>query len=276
MTAVDDRNLFDLSGRVALITGGAGLIGTRIGRVLVANGARVILADLDGAVATRAAETVATESDGAAVGLACDVADPVSVRDAVAGVVRQWGGIDILFNNAASYGGDVDAFFMSFENYALQTWRKVMSVNLDGAMLVAQAVGSHMVETGRAGSIVQTASIYGLVAPDQRLYEGSERLGKAMSLPAVYAVSKSGVVGLSRYLATYWAHSGIRVNTLVPGGVDAGATNDRFRENYAARVPLGRMAVSDDLAGAALFLAGDASSYMTGQELIVDGGWTTW
>jgi NAD(P)-dependent dehydrogenase (short-subunit alcohol dehydrogenase family) len=160
LTAVDDRNLFDLTGRLALITGGAGLIGTRIGRVLAANGARVILADLDGDVATRAAETVAAESDGTAVGLVCDVADPVSVREAVAGVVRQCGGIDILFNNAAGYAGDLEAFFTSFEDYSLRTWRKVMSVNLDGAMLVAQAVGSHMVETGRAGSIVQTASIW--------------------------------------------------------------------------------------------------------------------
>jgi len=140
---------------------------------------------------------------------------------------------------------------------------------------MAQAVGRQMVAQGRGGSIVQTASIYGVVAPDQRIYEGSQYMGMPINTPAVYSASKAAVVGLTKYLASYWGHHGIRVNTLTPGGVESGQ-NEVFSKRYSARVPLGRMAQAGDMESALLYLASDASAYVTGQNLIVDGGLTCW
>jgi NAD(P)-dependent dehydrogenase (short-subunit alcohol dehydrogenase family) len=150
-----------------------------------------------------------------------------------------------------------------------------MSVNIDGMFLVAQAVGGRMAETGRGGSIIQTSSIYGIMASDKRIYEGSFYLGRQISNPAVYSTSKAAVVGLTRYLAAYWADKGIRVNTLVPGGVESGQ-NETFKQRYAARVPMNRMAQPHEMVGAVLWLASDASSYVTGQNIVVDGGLSAW
>jgi NAD(P)-dependent dehydrogenase (short-subunit alcohol dehydrogenase family) len=140
--------------------------------------------------------------------------------------------------------------------------------------VMAQAVGSRMAARGR-GAIVQTASVWGVIAPDQRVYEGSEYMGQAISSPAVYAASKAAVVGLTRHLAAYWGAKGVRVNAISPGGVESGQ-NETFRARYGARVPLGRMAQADEIADAALFLASDAARYVTGQNLVVDGGLTIW
>ena len=164
--------------------------------------------------------------------------------------------------------------FAPVEDYSLDTWRQIMSVNLDGMFLVAQAVGTGMARRGR-GSIVQTSSIYGLMGPDQRIYEGSEYLGRPINTPPVYSASKGGVVGLTRYLATYWAAQGVRVNAITPGGISSGQ-NDEFRQRYSARIPLGRMAEADEVAAGVLYLASDAASYVTGQDLHVDGGLSAW
>ena len=144
-----------------------------------------------------------------------------------------------------------------------------------GVFLMAQAFGHEMVKAGRGGSIIQTASIYGHVAPDQRIYEGSEYEGRAINTPAVYTASKAGVIGLTKYLACYWGDKNIRVNTLTPGGVESGQ-NEEFKKRYSARTPLGRMADADDMVGAAVYLASDASRYVTGQNIIVDGGLSCW
>jgi len=148
-------------------------------------------------------------------------------------------------------------------------------VNIDGMFLVAQAVGGQMVRQGKGGSIIQTASIYGVMAPDPRIYEGSFYMGRQISSPAVYSASKAAVVGLTKYLATYWADKGIRVNTLTPGGNDSGQ-NEEFKQKYSARIPLGRMGNPPEMVGALLFLASDASSYVTGQNILVDGGLSAW
>jgi NAD(P)-dependent dehydrogenase (short-subunit alcohol dehydrogenase family) len=140
--------------------------------------------------------------------------------------------------------------------------------------LVAQAIGTRMARRGQ-GSIIQTASIYGVMAPDQRIYQGSQYNGRAINTPAVYSASKAGVIGLTRHLATYWSEHGVRVNTLTPGGVASGQ-NSEFDRRYSARVPLGRMAEADDMVGAAVFLASDASRYVTGQNIVVDGGLSAW
>jgi NAD(P)-dependent dehydrogenase (short-subunit alcohol dehydrogenase family) len=149
-----------------------------------------------------------------------------------------------------------------------------MAVNVDGYFYVAREAGTRMAARGR-GSIIQTASIYGVVGPDQRIYEGSEYLGHAINTPAVYSASKAAVIGLTKHLATYWGHRGVRVNALTPGGVRSGQ-NHVFERQYAHRVPLGRMGEPEDMANALIFLASDASSYITGQNLIVDGGLTSW
>lgn len=262
---------FRLNGKVALVTGGAGILGRQFCAGLALAGAQVAVVDLDQSNADNCAREIGPQ----AVGFACNVADPDSVAVCVTAVLGRFGAIDILHNNAASKSRDLRAFFTPFEDYPLDTWREVMSVNIDGMFLMAQAVGRHMVARGGGGAIIQTASIYGLVGPDARIYEGSEYLGGAINTPAVYAASKAAVVGLTRWLATHWAPQGIRVNCLVPGGVSSGQ-NSTFSERYSERVPMGRMASADEMVPALLYLASDASSYVTGQVLAVDGGWTAW
>jgi NAD(P)-dependent dehydrogenase (short-subunit alcohol dehydrogenase family) len=262
---------FRLDGKVALVTGGAGILGRQFCVGLAQAGASVAVVDLDQASADDCAHAIGPK----AAGFACNVADPASVAACVAAVLARFGAIDILHNNAATKSDDVRKFFTPFEDYALDTWRQVMSVNIDGMFLMAQAVGKHMLERGKGGTVIQTASIYGLVGPDSRIYEGSDYLGGAINTPAVYAASKAAVVGLTRWLSTHWAQQGIRVNCLVPGGVSSGQ-NNVFSDKYAQRVPMGRMAQADEMVPALLYLASDASSYVTGQVLAVDGGWTAW
>jgi NAD(P)-dependent dehydrogenase (short-subunit alcohol dehydrogenase family) len=209
-----------------------------------------------------------------AIGIAADIADPAAVKSMAENIERKLGPIDILHNNAQAVRRNPERYFSPAESFDIETWREIMSVNLDGAFLVAQEIGARMAKRAR-GSIIQTSSIYGVVGPDQRIYEGSEYLGRTINTPPVYSASKAGIIGLTRYLATYWGPRGVRVNTLTPGGVSSGQ-NEAFDRRYSARVPMGRMAKSDDLVGALIFLASDASQYVNGQNLIVDGGLTAW
>jgi NAD(P)-dependent dehydrogenase (short-subunit alcohol dehydrogenase family) len=268
---MDPLSRFRLDGKVAVVTGGAGILGQRFCAGLASAGAHVAVVDVDASAASACAASLGHMAQG----FGCDVASAQSVQDCVAAILKRFGRIDILHNNAATKTPDERAFFAPFEEYALSTWRSVMAVNIDGMFLMAQAVGRHMVESSRGGAIVQTASIYGLVGPDNRIYEGSSYLGGPINTPAVYAASKAAVVGLTRWLATYWASAGIRVNCLVPGGVSSGQ-NSTFSELYASRTPLKRMAEADEIVPALLYLVSDASSYVTGQVVAVDGGWTCW
>lgn len=263
--------VIDLSGKIALVTGGAGILGAHFCRGLADAGAKVAVVD----VAGEAAERLAGEIGAAAAGFACDVSDANSVRACVEAVTAHFGTIDILLNNAATKSRDVRAFFTPFEDYPIELWREIMAVNIDGMFLMAQAAGKVMLASGRGGRIVQTSSIYGLVGPDSRIYEGSDYLGGPINSPAVYSASKAAVVGLTKWLATHWAKDGIRVNCLVPGGVGSGQ-NGIFADLYSARVPMGRMAEAREMVGPMLFLVSDASSYVTGQVLASDGGWTAW
>jgi NAD(P)-dependent dehydrogenase (short-subunit alcohol dehydrogenase family) len=269
------RQLFDLSGKTAIVTGGAGILGQHFCQGLAEFGANVAIVDLNEDQCLKVANEVKKQYKVNAAGIMCDVSDPASVKNMVQKVLEIFGKIDVLHNNAASKSSNLNAFFAPFEEYSLDEWRKIMSVNIDGMFLVAQAVGDQMVKQGTGGSIIQTASIYGILASDKRIYEGSYYLGMQISNPGVYSTSKAAVVGLTKYLAAYWADKGIRVNTLVPGGVESGQ-NDTFKSKYSARIPMGRMAHAHELVGALIYLASDASSYVTGQSMVVDGGLSAW
>jgi NAD(P)-dependent dehydrogenase (short-subunit alcohol dehydrogenase family) len=268
------RKLFDLTGRVALVTGATGLLGRHFCAALADHGASIAVIDLDQTVTSDFADELQDVFGTSCIGVAADVADPASVKAMAEAVEQNLGAVDILHNNAQALRRDPERYFTPAEAFDLATWRDIMAVNLDGAFLVAQEVGARMARRGR-GSIIQTASIYGVVGPDQRIYEGSEYLGRAINTPPVYSASKAGLMGLTKYFATYWGPRGVRVNTLTPGGVSSGQ-NEEFDRRYSARVPLGRMAVPDDLTGALVFLASDAAAYVNGQNLIVDGGLTAW
>ncbi len=269
------KKLFELNGKTAIVTGAVGILGKHFCKGLAEFGAQVAVVDLDLERCTEFAAELEHEYGARTIGFACDVSDPASVTSMVDQVVSSFGAIHILHNNAASKSADLDAFFASTENYSLHEWRKVMSVNIDGMFLVAQAVGAQMQKQGTGGSIIQTASIYGLVSSDKRIYEGSFYLGRQISNPAVYSTSKAAVVGLTRYLAANWGDHKIRVNALVPAGVESGQ-NDTFKARYSARVPMARMAQPDEMVGALVYLASDASSYVTGHCLVVDGGLSSW
>lgn len=266
---------FDLSLKTAVVTGAGGILGTEFCHGLASHGADIALIDVN-FEAIVALQDILTEKYGiVAKSYCCDIAQQDAVIQTVQSIVADFGSIDILHNNAAGKTNDLKALFAPFEEYSPDVWREIMSINIDGMFLMAQSVGKHMVEQGNGGSIIQTSSIYGVAAPDQRIYEGSEYMGVEINTPAVYSASKAAVIGLSQYLSTYWAKHNIRVNTLTPGGVSSGQ-NSTFQDNYSARVPMGRMAFSHEMVGTLVFLASDAASYITGQNIIIDGGLTTW
>lgn len=263
-----------LEGKVAFITGGVGILGRELACGYAEMGASIIIADLNAEKVASFADDLSTKYGVEGIGVVCDVTDKSSVDSAVQLAYKKFGQIDVLNNNAGTKGSNVREFFAPFEEYSLDIWREVMAVNIDGMFLVAQSVGKVMLAQ-QSGSIIQTGSIYGLVGPVPSIYEGSEYLGGSINTPAVYSASKSAVVGFTRYLATYWGGANIKVNCLVPGGIESGQ-NDQFQSRYSEKVPLGRMAHADEIVSASIFLASDASSYITGQVLAVDGGWTAW
>ena len=275
MNANSQYDFSSLKGKTAVLTGGAGILGKHFSEGLARCGAHVVIVDLNKKEGEMIARDLTRRYGQQCISIVCDVSEPTSVSSMVDEVMKQFGDIHILHNNAASKSSNLEAFFAPFEEYTLDQWREVTKVNLDGMFLVAQAVGRKMVEQNRGGSIIQTASIYGLLGPDSRIYEGSSYMGRSINTPAVYSASKAAVIGLTKYLATYWADKNIRVNCITPGGAESGQ-NDTFKEKYSSRVPLGRMAQPEEMVGALLYLASNASSYVTGQNIIIDGGWSAW
>jgi 2-deoxy-D-gluconate 3-dehydrogenase len=266
---------FDLTGRVAIVTGGAGLLGRQFCRTLAEAGASVLVADLNIAEAQKIVGDLASFNNRG-VAQQADVGDAASVDNMMAAAVKNFGKVDILVNSAA-----LDPKFdqtatgkhsSAFEVYPLQAWEAALRVNLTGAFLCSQAAVKTMLDQGN-GVIINICSTYGLGGPDQRIYQrkGQEPQYK----PVDYTVTKAGILGLTKYLATYYGNKNIRVNALSPGGVFNDHADD-FVQAYSSRTVLGRMARPDEMNGALLFLASDASSYMTGANLIVDGGWTAW
>lgn len=269
------KALFSLKDKNIIVTGGLGYLGRECVRGLAEFGANIVIVDLYEEHAKKFAEEITNEYNVAAIGIGCDVSLESDVQTMVQQTIQQLGKIDVLFNNAASKSKDLNAFFSSFEDYSLDEWRNVMSVNLDGMFLVAKHTSAEMKKNQEGGSIIQTSSIYGVVGPDHRIYRNSLFLGREINSPAVYSASKAGVIGLSTYLSTYLAKDKIRVNTISPGGLETGQ-NEQFIQNYSNRVPLGRMGTVEEMVGAVIFMASDASTYMTGQNIILDGGLTVW
>jgi NAD(P)-dependent dehydrogenase (short-subunit alcohol dehydrogenase family) len=260
---------FSLEGRVIAVTGAAGILGIRFCNELLACGAKVAAIDHDDAALER---LVAQTNAGQRLAVyRADIRDRVQVADVRARATSVLGPVNGLLNNAATKSAN---FFEPFEAFPVQDWDDVMSVNLTGAMICCQEFGGEMAQRGH-GSIVNVLSIYGVVAPDQRIYEGSEYLGRAINTPAVYSASKAGLWGLTAYLSAYWGARNVRVNALTPGGIYSGQ-NQTFVERYSQRVPMARMGAADDLCGALVYLLSDAAGYVTGQNIVVDGGLTVW
>ena len=257
-------DFFSLDGKHAVITGGLGKIGLEIICALLDYGAKVTVVD------NASSSNTPVEVDL----VHCDLADSSRIPELAADLEAAYGSVDVLINNAASRGSQ-GRFFACVEDYDSATWAEVMSVNLDAAFWMSRAFGTRMALRG-SGCIINTTSIYASdMGVDQRIYPPTNLPAERMNAPAPYAVSKAGLVGLTRYLATYWAMSGVRVNAVAPGGVEAGQP-ESFVSAYSARVPMGRMARSEELVGAYLFLASNASSYVTGQVIYVDGGLSSW
>ena len=257
--------LFDLSGRVAVVTGGAGQLGTVYTAGLAARGMRVASLDV-----------ASGDTPDGIRSYDCDVTDRGALADALRQIEAEWGTPHLLVNNAGlDSPPDAPAEEVGpFETYPEASFDAVLDVNVKGAFLCCQVIGGAMAREGR-GSIVNVSSIYGLLSPVQDLYAFRRERGETFVKPVAYSVSKSAVLNLTRYLATYWAGAGVRVNTLTLAGV----ANDQpreFVEAYSARVPMGRMLDAGEALGALVFLASDASSYVTGSNVVVDGGWSAW
>jgi len=268
-------DLFDLTGRTAVVTGGAGLLGAEFCWTLAKAGAAVVITDTDGDAVEDLAASL-SQSGYHVLGVETDVTKADSVQSMVDSSLKNFDRLDILVNSAAldpkfdpqskkSHSG-------AFEDYPQELWQQALDVNLTGMFLCCQAAVQPMLAQ-QSGVIINVSSIYGVAAPDQRMYQ---REGKPPQFtPVYYTVTKAGVLGMTKYLSAYYAGKGIRVNALTPGGV-FNEHDDEFVQAYSARAVIGRMAEKDEMNGAVLFLASDASKYMTGANLIVDGGWTTW
>jgi NAD(P)-dependent dehydrogenase (short-subunit alcohol dehydrogenase family) len=257
---------FDLAGKRILLVGATGVLGRGYAHAIAGCGARLAIADRKESDVLDLAKAIGAE------GIVMDVADEASVTAGVARAVDALGGLDGAVANSAATGEFLmkeGNAFAPFEDYPLAVWQRTIDVNLTGTFLLAREAGRAM-KAGGGGSLVTVSSIYGVVGPDHRIYDG-----QPFKSFASYSASKAGVIGLTRWLATWWGREGIRVNCVTPGGV----FNDhdpKFAEAYANRTPMGRMADRQDLVGMVLFLLSDASAYCTGQNFIVDGGLTAW
>jgi NAD(P)-dependent dehydrogenase (short-subunit alcohol dehydrogenase family) len=273
----NDDALFDLEGRVAIVTGALGLLGRQHCDCLAQAGAHVVALDLDEARCAELARELTARHGHPALGLGADIVSQPALEKARERILARFDRIDVIVNNAAQddkvaadSGGPN---LRRFEHYPVEQFRRALDVNVTGTFLTCQVFGAALAEQKR-GSIINVASTYGLVAPDQRLYrepDGSQTFYKS----AAYPTSKGAVLAFTRFLAAYWGNVGVRVNALCPGGVRA-EQPEHFITAYAERTPLARMAEAHDYRGALLFLASDASRYMTGAALVVDGGFTTW
>ncbi len=271
------KDVFDLTDRVIVVTGGLGQIGRQFTLEFVDRGARVAVFNRRIPDAAVLRERFPVDS-GRLMFCPVDIADKASIRRGLAEVTEKWGVPHVLINNAGidtqpSAPPEVSG---PFEDFPEEVWREVLEINMTGTFLCCQVVGGAMAQAGR-GSIVNIGSIYGMLSPVQDIYAYKEKkTGRPFIKPVAYSASKSGLYNFTRYLATYWGRKGVRVNILTPSGVRRDTQDAEFQANYCARMPIGRMAEENEFNGAIVFLASDASRYMTGSNLVIDGGWTSW
>ena len=261
------NKIFNLSNKVIILTGAAGLLGTEYAHGLSQAGANVVLADLNFKTCKKLSLNLNKKYGVDSFPIKLDVTKTNSINTMIKKVIKKFLKIDILINNAIFSEAGNDK--MTFENYDLDIWKKGLDVNLTGPFLCCQEVGKIM-KKQKNGNIINISSIYGLVSPDQRIYGNTKIIKSAM-----YAVTKSSILNFTRYLASYWREDGIRVNTLSLGGVEENQ-NPIFKKNYSNKTMIGRMAKKDEYVGGLIFLSSNASSYMTGSNLVIDGGWTAW
>ncbi|MFA7254799.1 MAG: oxidoreductase [Candidatus Omnitrophota bacterium] len=254
----DYKNIFKLEGKTVMLTGGSGLIGSEIAKALADSGATVYIADTDRPLVKELNDIRSVKY------VPLDITSESSVESAIKSVLMASVKIDVLVNCAYPRTAD---WGLKFEKVPFDSWKQNLNDHLGGYFLTCQKVAERMKNDG-GGSIINVASIYGIVAPDFSIYEGTE-----MTMPAAYAAIKGGVIALTKYMATWYGAFKVRVNAVSPGGIfdDQPAS---FVEKYAERTPMGRMGLPGEIVGAVIYLASDASSYVTGQNIVVDGGWT--
>lgn len=272
------KEAFSLDGRVAIITGGAGLLGVKHAEAIAEMGGIPILIDIDEERAQECAKEIVKIFGVKAKAYHCDITDEEAVKRLLSKVLKEFKKVDILINNAANnpkVEGGSAKLKSRLENFPLQTWNKDLDVGLTGAFLCSKIIGAQLAKQGK-GVILNIASDLALIAPDQRIYrEPGQKESEQFTKPISYSVAKSGLIGMTRYLAAYWAKNGVRVNAISPGGV-YNDQNEGFVKRLTNLIPLGRMADKDEYKAAIVFLVSDASSYMTGANLVIDGGKTCW
>ena len=273
---MDNSSLFNIKDKVVVVTGGLGQLGQQFMRTLLGQDARVVCLDMDDSVERLSSDLQEQVTKDRLMLTTADVTKTAEIKDVLQTIEQKWGVPYGLINNAALDSPPSAAANnnLPFEQYDMQLFDRIMDVNVNGVVQCCQAFGSRMAEVGQ-GSIINISSIYGLLSPDQSLYQYRRERGEAFYKPVSYAVSKSALYNLTRYLATYWGGKGVRVNTLSFGGV-FNQQDDEFLQGYAKRTPLGRMANPDEYNGAIVFLLSQASSYMTGSNMVIDGGFSAW
>ena len=260
---------FDLRNKTIVLTGSAGRVGSRFSEILSKAGANLVLIDKDIEKNEKLFKKIKKQYKTRCLISNIDITDASKIDNLVKTVLKKYSKIDVLINNAHFIPRDDQNLCVPFEKYPYELWQKTISENLNSVFVCCQKFGKIMVKQ-KNGSIINVSSIYGMVGPDQRIYGVS-----GQNAAAFYSASKGGVINLTRYLASYWNRTGIRVNTLTPGGVGNNQKSN-FIKKYSNKTMLGRMAKKDEYVAAILFLSSDASSYMTGSNLIIDGGWTAW